>query len=207
MYKPKLEEILNDIIVITEVAELAAEADNLEDDENSSVNKSQIVDANLKKRGALTQVRWSSVRFKKKSTRSSMDSEDEDASLNGSITREDSEEKRQQSVPSDKIPYEKRRNPTNSREISRAASSGRLRIKNLLDRWDEPVNKLDKVRILVFIATRLKIRRSAHNRHLTVQRPDDRYYSKRYPKVSKSPHVYGFGASFLSGVWTSFEQR
>jgi hypothetical protein len=121
------------------VAELAAEADSLPADDSTSIDTNHMVDAALKSRGSLNAVRWSSVKFKKDGKgRSRLDSEGEEPSeLDGSFDQAD----------------EGRTNDGRPLTVSRARSlsridrdsSGRLRIKNLLDRWEEPVNKLDKV--------------------------------------------------------------
>jgi hypothetical protein len=121
------------------VAELAAEADSLPDD-STSIDTNQMVDAALKSRGSLDKVRWSSVKFKKDGqgrSRSRLDSEGEPSELDGSFDQAD------EGMANDNRPLTISR----ARSLSRIDrdSSGRLRIKNLLDRWEEPVNKLDKV--------------------------------------------------------------
>jgi hypothetical protein len=129
-----LEEILSNIIIISEVAELAAEADNLTDEEDS-VNTEQMIAANLKKRGKLSQVRWSSVRFKEDG-RSRLDSE-ETTGAHGS-SEHSSEQANDDGVAG-------RRGQNLHRSSSSSDSTGQLRIKNLLDRWEDPLNKQDKV--------------------------------------------------------------
>lgn len=141
VYKPKLEEILNDIIVITEIAELGAEADNLPDDAGTQMNAKQLVDDNLKKRGRLTEVRWSSVKFHSRARA------DSDAS---SVLERTDTSSVGDASPVPGIARKMDDTPTRS-FMARTSnmsfrSSGHIRIKNLLDRWDEPVNKLDKVR-------------------------------------------------------------
>jgi hypothetical protein len=115
-YKPKLELILNDIILISEVADLAEEADLLPEDIEQETKKEMAQENRLKRRSNLNQVRWSSVRFQGKG--SSL----EDEGMFGDRPRD-----RFAGLDKD--------------------SSGRLRIKNLLDRWDEPINKSDRVSI------------------------------------------------------------
>jgi hypothetical protein len=142
-----LEEVLNDIIIISEVAELGAEADNLPDDENS-VNTKNLVDANLKKRGQLSQVRWSSVRFNKETlVRFDSDSSSVRGRLDSdSLPMPGKGESDEQTSETAAI-GNKRKTHDRTGSLSRLDrdSSGQLRIRNLLDRWEEPVNKQDKV--------------------------------------------------------------
>lgn len=147
VYKPKLEEILNDIIVMTEIAELGAEADNLPDDTENQFNAKQLVEANLKRRGQLSEVRWSSVKFQK-GARNRTSSTDSNASP--SPVQPDSNA--DTSLQDSPVPEKESKDFNNPRSfVARTSytsnSSGLVRIKNLLDRWEEPVNKLDKVRL------------------------------------------------------------
>jgi hypothetical protein len=122
------------------VAELAVEADSLPD-ESTSIDTNRMVDAALKNRGTLNQVRWSSVKFKKDGQgRSRLDSEDEPSERDGSFDQADEVD---EGMTNDGRPSTVSR----ARSISRIDrdSSSRLRMKNMLDRWEEPVNKLDKV--------------------------------------------------------------
>jgi hypothetical protein len=140
VYKPKLEEILNDIIVITEIAELGAEADNLPD-ATGTMNAKELVEDNLKKRGRLAEVRWSSVKFHNRSRA------DSDAS--SIVVEKGDNTSFGDASPIPELPRRVAGTPPRSFMARNAAapskSSGLIRIKNLLDRWDEPVNKLDKV--------------------------------------------------------------
>ena len=140
VYKPKLEEILNDIIVITEIAELGAEADNLPDETGTQMNAKELVEENLKKRGRLTEVRWSSVKFQNHSRT------DSDAS---SIVVDKADTSAGDISPLPELPRKVAGTPPRSfmtrNGTTSSRSSGLIRIKNLLDRWEEPVNKLDKV--------------------------------------------------------------
>jgi hypothetical protein len=144
-----LEEILNNIIIISEVAELAAEADNLTDEEES-VDTEQMISASLKKRGKLSQARWSSVRFKndgQKDGRSRLDSEDTTGahafSEHSRSLSEQSSEREHSSEQANDGGVAARRALLKSSSLSH--STKQLRIKNLLDRWEDPLNKQDKV--------------------------------------------------------------
>jgi hypothetical protein len=141
VYKPLLEEILNDIIVMTEIAELGCEADNLPDD-GEALNIKELVDLSLKKRSQLSTVRWSSVRFKTAPTRADSDVSDVLDQMDGSSVEDSlSQEK---TAKDTEIPMKQAVRQHSSR---RSSSAGLIRIKNLLDRWEEPINKLDKVRV------------------------------------------------------------
>ena len=128
------------------MAELSEAADMVEDSVGS-VTKKEMLTESLRRRGQLSQVRWSSVRFKNDAEtplledhegRARLDSVD-DASIASPSTPP------QPSWLAAKEPSRMHPNNRNLSELSREASSGKLRIKNLLDRWDEPTNKSDRV--------------------------------------------------------------
>lgn len=128
IYKPKLEEILNDIIVVTEIAELGAEADTLPEDEGNQLDTKQLVHDNIIKRGQLSEVRWSSLKFNDK-TREDLADTDDEASLGVPKKTDSGEQHPMRGLMA-------RTSPMNT--------SSTFKIKNLLDQWEEPVNKLDK---------------------------------------------------------------
>jgi hypothetical protein len=139
-YKPKLEKILNSIIIISEVAELAEEADHLPDEVHGAtkIKATKTVERNVKRKSALTEARWQSVRFNEDNPSSSDmpgDSRlipDRLESLED-IKDDTTAQRAHGSLPAPIV-----------RMLSRDAS-GSLRIKNLLDQWEEPVNKADRV--------------------------------------------------------------
>lgn len=127
-YKPKLEEILNDIIIISEIAELAAEADLLAVEEEG-LSTERMIAANLKKRGQLSKARWSSVRFKK------------DKALDVSSDVESDDGTSEPITPN-----------LSGRHLQASESSKKIHIKNLLDRWEDPLsNKQSKVRFYKYM--------------------------------------------------------
>jgi hypothetical protein len=134
IYKPQLEEILNDIIVITEIAELGAMAGDVPE-EGTQVDTNQLVEESLKKRGQLTNVRWSSLRFDDKNRKESIGRDTDDES-DDEADDEDTKKNAEEEPPVRTLLA--RTSPMDS------SSSGLVKIKNLLDRWEEPVNKLDK---------------------------------------------------------------
>jgi len=184
IYKPKLEELLHDIIVITEIAELAAEADALvpppqddndkddddgardtnkeiTDDDNDSDNDNDEDDqgalSDIKNKGPLEDtlclrrpragfdmVRWASVTFDDRS----LSTESADDIVENVDPPPPPSSAVEASQPVDGM----KNNPLGhsalmaQREVgsSRSLTSGVIKIKNLLDRWEEPVNKLDK---------------------------------------------------------------
>jgi hypothetical protein len=141
-YKPKLELILNDIILISEVAELAEEAENLPEDIEQETKKEMAKENTLKKR-SLNQVRWSSVKFHGKGSTRLGDEGDEPASPPSSRNGPPSQGAAQRGLFGD-------RSRDRFSGLARD-SSGRLQIKNLLDRWDEPTNKSDRVSCISFL--------------------------------------------------------
>eukprot|EP00934_Nitzschia_sp_Nitz4_P008165 Nitzschia sp. Nitz4//scaffold56_size114212//30547//37556//NITZ4_003939-RA/size114212-augustus-gene-0.81-mRNA-1//-1//CDS//3329554673//8155//frame0 len=127
-YKPKLEQLLSEMIVITEMAELATEADILSGRDFGPQK------AKDKKKPQIS-ARWTNLRPLNNSSGHSED--DDDASVDDDKVPNEDEPKRQMPRPS-----------TSDGRMSMIRSdsnlSGIIRMKDLLDRWDEPVNKLDK---------------------------------------------------------------
>lgn len=128
-FKPRLERILREVIVLSEVAELATEAEILE----AAVNNTQLDSKpNLpKKRHEASVVRWSPpLDIIDRSVGSgdndnASEDDDEDASSNSD---NDADSEAQQSF-----------------EANRYRSSGQFELLHLLDQWDEPKNVMDKV--------------------------------------------------------------
>lgn len=112
-FKPRLEQILKDIILLSEVSELAQEAVA----ENAVYGSKEV---NL-----IGDVDWNTSRTR--SIEERMVSED--------LT--DDEDEVESESPQDESSPEK---------YLRTNSFGSLRAKDLLDHWEEPVNKMDKVR-------------------------------------------------------------
>lgn len=153
MFKPKLEAILSDIILISEVAALAAEADLLGEDQ--SVDSFEEVEPKFEKQRSLPQVRWASVRFKRDSlTQLSKGSGDEDI-LNGPATDVGSGSR---AIPPSigapmvgggaEVPHAALGRDISAITATERSYQGRVKLKYLLDRWDEPKNKQDRVRSL-----------------------------------------------------------
>ena len=121
-FKPKLEKILQDVVLVSDVALIAHEAENLEQSEQIEID----VKATKSRQGL---GRWHSVKFENKDEEGSEASaeEDEDVRPNTPVIGEQTG----------------RFSRTSSGGLSKTPS-GSLRIKDLLDRWEEPVNKSDK---------------------------------------------------------------
>eukprot|EP00980_Cylindrotheca_fusiformis_P002337 scaffold543_cov119-Cylindrotheca_fusiformis.AAC.4 len=139
IYKPKLEKILNDIIVVTEIAELGAEADSLPEEESTHVDTTKLVQENIIRRGQLSEVRWSSLKFNDSTRDDLNDSTDDESSAAasapaGAAAVTEAKNKKPGDAPSRGL----------MARTSGINSSGTFKIRNLLDRWEEPVNKLDK---------------------------------------------------------------
>ena len=145
IYKPKLELILEDIIIIAEVAELAADAVdvNEEEDNLSASPKSTFPQKRSKQRRTeFGEARWASVKFKKGDV-SRLDTERSQVEGDTEGDKSDSEDEKDipEPTPLNRLPYEKRVLDKHRRN----SMSGRQKIKNLLGRWEDPVNKMDKV--------------------------------------------------------------
>ena len=182
-YKPRLEKILADMVLLTEVAELASEAEVLSE---TACISSTILEK--KRKGMMQNTKWSSIKqfddtnVPRQSTSSdfgdldtSTEKIDEDPPLiepnqsmrdaaNESLTSSDDEESAK-GDSNDESNDDSDDSSTDSKADSMGAkvgnpatkkfrhasasislSTGTGRIKNLLDRWDEPANKADKVR-------------------------------------------------------------
>jgi hypothetical protein len=129
-YKPRLEEILNDIILISEVAELSIESENIasvigvEKRPRKEPPKEIQAAKNLQQR--TSKIQWSQVKFDEGSTISRTNSEsafDDESTASEAGTDGD---------VSEKFRYYD-------------SSSSRIPIKDLLDKWEEPISKRDKV--------------------------------------------------------------
>ena len=120
-FKPRLEKILAEMVLVTEVAALAANSDALS---ALSEQDELVLPANLDQKkkgvarvGGVGDVHWKSIKFHEVQA-------DED----------------------DEVHYPKLRDTSGSRQYLSMNSSGHFKVRDLLDRWDEPVNKGDKVR-------------------------------------------------------------
>jgi small-conductance mechanosensitive channel len=130
-FKPRLEKILKDVVLLTEIAELAEEADQL--DAQDSLNQSlRLHEKPVSKKGLGGSVKWSEVAALSSGDISDFerDHDDED---------DDDASKESPSEGGDTPAASERNRPQLS-----ISNSGDFRIKDLLDRWQEPVNKLDK---------------------------------------------------------------
>jgi len=125
-FKPKLEKILQDVVLVSDVALIAHEAENLEQSEQIQID----VTATKSRQGL---GRWHSVKFENKDDGGSEASaeEDEDVRPNTPVIGEQK--------GSEQGSFSR----TSSGGLTKTRS-GSLRIKYLLDRWEEPVNKSDK---------------------------------------------------------------
>jgi hypothetical protein len=138
-YKPRLEEILNDIISISDVAELSADADQIaetlgiqKEDSVDDFKRAQVESAmDLRKKKRPTHVRWNSVKF---STTGKSDTGN--ISEGGSNLDEASLDTGDTSGSV---------SPTFPPSGFSSFSSSHIAIKELLIKWDEPVNTRDKV--------------------------------------------------------------
>jgi hypothetical protein len=137
-YKNRLEDILNDIILISEIAELSLEAETIanvigiKNEGNSPERPNEInatADANTPR---MSRMRQSSVTFDEDSSsksKSMSGMKDDDADEGSVPSQLDSDDADGDSTAKGTF-YE---------------SSSRLPIKDLLDRWEEPLSKRDQV--------------------------------------------------------------
>ena len=166
-YKPKLEDILNDIVVITEVAELASEASALSTDDLESEGGAAKLRAqtNSQSKRGPNDVRWSAVKFKplktqrnkSETTEESEDADDDDdnddasntSSLSESNQVEAGSEEMVSQIPIRASPaFAMSEIPTSGISVGSKTSRESSKIRRLLDKWLEPMNKLDKVSLV-----------------------------------------------------------
>jgi hypothetical protein len=123
-FKPRLEKILKDVVLLAEVADLAEEADALQRDE--SFRKPETL------RQSVAAVTWLN------------DSDDPDRNqFDKTNANEDDLSEATESEANDDPAALKSTSRFGAPELSRT-NSGSFRVKDLLDRWEEPINKLDK---------------------------------------------------------------
>ncbi len=137
-YKPRLEEILNDIILISEIAELSVQSSNIasvigiEKEEKMDQLPQEINASTSNESMSLgSRIQWSSVKFQGGSnlqTSSVGDDyldEDDGTETGSHVTDCDGQ--------------------TSEKSANYDSNSSRIPLKDLLDRWQEPVSKKDKV--------------------------------------------------------------
>jgi hypothetical protein len=154
-YKPRLEEILNDVITISEVAELSIESEGIanmigiEQSNGTDLSrpdeamKSEVeveAEAEARRRGRLSVIRWSDIKFEADDGTSVEDSVPNFQSpLPENIDDDEGSNVEELEDSQGDGFFEKEKLYTSS-------GSTRNVIKDLLDKWDEPVMKHEKVR-------------------------------------------------------------
>mmetsp|Transcript_3675 Transcript_3675/g.7531 ORF Transcript_3675/g.7531 Transcript_3675/m.7531 type:complete len:894 (-) Transcript_3675:382-3063(-) len=147
-YKPRLQVIIDDIITITEVAELSIEADNIanaigiEQGDSASVDPetNKVTKSASRREGSVCATKWSDVKFQEEHLSSGDSESDELASL-GENQSDDSSSKKID-LEFDTPDHQLFRN-----QKFRGTSTGtsvRLGLKGMLDKWDEPFIKGEK---------------------------------------------------------------
>jgi hypothetical protein len=146
MYRVRLEDILNDIIIISEIAEMSIEAESIvnvlglqpANEDNSKPPATVGVDNPGQSR--VSTVHWSDVKFKQDETISQLGSETELPGRNADGL--DADEERF----SDLMNVDLNDEETAEGRNGFYESPSRVSMMDFLDKWDEPVNKRDKVR-------------------------------------------------------------
>ena len=148
-----MEEILNDIITITEVAELAIESESIAnligiehaDSLDEPLHEAKESTAEARRRGRLGTVRWSDVKFQSDDS-SIGNSETNKMPLLGENINDDED-----SLPID-LEFDIQGDQFFEKEKLYGSSSRRIAMKDLLDKWDEPVERRDKVRTIALFS-------------------------------------------------------
>ena len=177
-----MEKILNNMILISEVAELsAAAADELPESTGAATAR--------RRRGE--HVRWSSLRFDDKKTDDLIDDGDDDDEENDSDLGNSEAESKEDEPKQGNL--EKRGGYNKSFSgLSPDTSFRNFRIKNLLGRWDDPLNKMDKV--MQHFPCHIQSKANAHDIEITLATT---IIGFRYFEVSKSTDIHGSGAPIL----------
>jgi hypothetical protein len=135
-FKPRLEKILKDVVLLSEVADLAEEAEKLQSDREhlggnigGSSNEYGAIGPDRRNNRATSKMLAGSVTWEDESSRSLGDPDALSPVQTG------------QKVPDP--PRALERTSSGNSSLSRSGS-GHLNIRNLLDRWEEPINKLEK---------------------------------------------------------------
>jgi hypothetical protein len=134
-YKKQLEDILNEIILISEIAELSIESETIAtlmglQRENFDVAPpSEINPATQAKTSSMPKVQWSHLKF---------DGDTSTKSSWGMVDDDDDGEPSQ-------INFNNAEGTRIAKEGCTYESSSRLPIKDLLDKWEEPLSKHDQV--------------------------------------------------------------
>lgn len=127
-YKTRLEKLLVDVLLVSEVAELSKEIEGMEDDLEEE-NEKKLVG-----RGHLSKTQWHSMKFSAKSNASGND-DDEDSNSDSDDDDTESFNASEDDQGIDRRKFMSSRSSCESRTIG---------IKYMLDGWKEPVNKLDR---------------------------------------------------------------
>ena len=152
-YKPRLEKILNDVITISEVAELSIESEDIanmigiehsnETDfgrPDEAMESEVEAEAEARRRGRLSVIRWSDIKFEADDGSNIEDSVPNFQSpLPENIDEDEGSNVEELEDSQGEGSFEKEKLYTSS-------GSTRIAIKDLLDRWEEPVMKHEKVR-------------------------------------------------------------
>ncbi len=182
--------------MISEIAELSVESENianvmgLQREDFYVEPPKEIKAATEAKTARMPRVRWSSLKFDgDASTKSSWGMMDDDDDDGGEPSQTDSDH-----AEGDRIGKEEYFD-----------SSSRLPIKDLLDKWEEPLSKRDQV----IPANSYSLQVHCLNRHggcLTIECLGSYWalvaqcHCQRYLKVSKGAHLHGSGLSLLRSV-------
>jgi len=131
-FKPRLEKLLREIIVLSEIAELAEEAAYLE----------ETSDVNFKKGKAEREVSW--LKRQGYTDVGNVDDADDDDDEEEEEEGEDEDADNARVAGDEMEPERLDRNAAGN--LKKSTSNGNLVALYLLDYWEEPINKLDKVR-------------------------------------------------------------
>lgn len=194
-----MEDILNEIILISEIAELSVESETianvmgLKREDFDVEPPREIKTAREARASRMPKVRWSSLKF------------DGDVGSWGMVDDEDNDD--DDDVDGEPDDAEDGRIAKEGRTYE---SSSRLPIKDLLDKWEEPLSKRDQVNSANFFFV---VGMSSQFLGWTSYSIDcmgslcwysvAQHHCQRYLKVSKSTHLHGSGLSILGSFRSS----
>lgn len=146
-FKPRLERLLKDVVLVTEIAALAEEAEIVAEEEEQQKklaarrqSRGVLKDTGHNKVNLLGDVSWSNKQRtpqQKKTQSGNTKNQDGSDSDDDDDEDDDDDDDSEVTTPNDI-------KPDTENIKMRKTSSGSFRISDLLDTWDEPVNKMDK---------------------------------------------------------------
>ena len=209
-YKPRLQIIIDDIITITEVAELSIEADNIANVIGIDKGDSDSVDhetyepteSTARRKGPFSAIKWSDIKFQEEHLSNGDSEADELASLGENQSDDGSSKKID-------LEFDTPDHQLFQNQKFRGTSTGtsvRLAMKGMLDKWDEPFVKGEKVRTMYFFPIVIFYFTPSSNTCVIFPPLVARFIYSRHNEIQTGPKLYeprlSLFRSFRAGIYT-----